>query len=46
MTPDNIGAAISLVRPNGIDIASGVESEPGVKDPGKVEKLFERVRRG
>lgn len=46
MTPDNIGAAISLVRPNGIDIASGVESEPGVKDPGKIEALFDRVRRG
>ena len=46
MTPESIGAAISLVRPNGIDIASGVESEPGVKDPGKIERLFDRVRRG
>jgi phosphoribosylanthranilate isomerase len=46
MSPENVAAAISLVRPDGIDVASGVESEPGIKDPAKVEKLFERVRRG
>lgn len=46
MNAENIAAAISLVRPNGIDISSGVESEPGIKDHAKVEKLFERVRRG
>jgi phosphoribosylanthranilate isomerase len=45
LAPDNVGAAISLVRPDGIDIASGVESEPGVKDHEKIESLFQRVRR-
>ena len=45
LTPDNIGAAISLVRPNGIDVASGVEAEPGVKDHAKLDRLFERVKR-
>lgn len=45
LDPDNIGAAISLVRPDAIDVASGVESEPGVKDHGKLRALFERVRR-
>ena len=45
MTPDNIGAAISLVRPDGIDVASGVESAPGVKDHALVERLFARARR-
>ena len=45
LTPDNIAAAISLVRPNGIDVASGVEAEPGIKDHAKVERLFERVKR-
>src|SRR5436853_21301 len=29
---DNVAAAISLVRPDAIDLASGVESEPGIKD--------------
>jgi phosphoribosylanthranilate isomerase len=45
LTPDNIAAAISLVRPDAVDVASGVESEPGVKDHAKLERLFERVKR-
>ncbi len=45
LTPDNIAAAISLVRPDAIDISSGVEAEPGVKNQEKLERLFERVRR-
>jgi phosphoribosylanthranilate isomerase len=43
--PDNVGAAVSLVRPDGIDLSSGVESEPGIKDHAKLRTLFERVRR-
>ena len=46
ITPDNVVAAISLVRPDAIDLASGVEAEPGIKDHDKVVRLFERVRRG
>lgn len=46
ITSENVIAAISLVRPDAIDLASGVESSPGVKDSAKVAKLFERVRRG
>ncbi|HEY0158654.1 MAG TPA: phosphoribosylanthranilate isomerase [Thermoanaerobaculia bacterium] len=45
LTPDNVGAAISLVRPDAIDLASGVESAPGVKDHRKLRTLFERVRK-
>ena len=45
ITPDNVAAAISLVRPDAIDIASGVESEPGIKDHAKLERLFERIKR-
>jgi phosphoribosylanthranilate isomerase len=43
--PDNVAAAISLVRPDAIDVSSGVESAPGVKDPEKLRTLFERVKR-
>lgn len=45
ITPDNIAAAISSVRPDAIDLASGVESEPGIKDHDKLTRLFERVKR-
>ena len=44
--PDNVAAAISLVRPDGIDVSSSIESEPGVKDHDKMKQLFERVKRG
>jgi phosphoribosylanthranilate isomerase len=45
LNPDNVVAAISLVRPDAIDVASGVEASPGVKDHANVARLFERVRR-
>jgi len=43
--PDNIAAAISLVRPDAVDVGSGVEESPGVKDHGKLRRLFERIKR-
>ena len=45
ITPDNVAAAISLARPDAIDVATGVESSPGIKDHKKIEALIERVRR-
>ena len=44
LNADNVVAAITLVRPDAIDVSSVVESEPGVKDHGKMAKLIERVR--
>jgi phosphoribosylanthranilate isomerase len=45
LTTEDIARAMSQVRPDGIDMASGVESSPGIKDHDKVRRLFERLRR-
>jgi len=39
----NVTGAIDLVRPFAVDVVSGVESEPGHKDPAKVEAFLEAV---
>ena len=42
--PDNVVAAIDHLRPFGVDVASGVEMAPGVKDPRKMSAFIEAVR--
>ncbi len=41
---DNIDQATTLVRPAGVDLSSGVESKPGIKDIVKVSKLIRQVK--
>jgi phosphoribosylanthranilate isomerase len=43
LTPENVGEAIRQARPFAVDVASGVESAPGVKDPGKMSAFFAAV---
>jgi phosphoribosylanthranilate isomerase len=40
LRPDNVAAAIAITRPFAVDVASGVESEPGRKDHGLLEEFF------
>jgi phosphoribosylanthranilate isomerase len=43
LTPDNVADAIATVRPFAVDVASGVESSPGRKDPAKLEAFAAAV---
>jgi phosphoribosylanthranilate isomerase len=43
LRPENVGAAITTVRPYAIDVSSGVEARPGVKDPERLRAFFEAV---
>jgi phosphoribosylanthranilate isomerase len=44
LTPENVAEAIRIVRPDIVDAASGVESLPGKKDAGKMERFVAEVR--
>jgi phosphoribosylanthranilate isomerase len=44
LTPENVSEAIARVRPSAVDVASGVESSPGIKDEVRMRRFFEAVR--
>jgi len=44
LNQNNVGDAIRTLRPYGVDVAGGVESAPGVKDPAKLRAFIEAVR--
>jgi phosphoribosylanthranilate isomerase len=44
LTPANVAEAIRVAKPWAVDVASGVESAPGIKDPSKLADFIEAVR--
>jgi phosphoribosylanthranilate isomerase len=45
LTPENVGRAVQLVRPYGVDVASGVESAPGIKSAKKMARFIAAAKR-
>ena len=41
--PANVVEAVTQVKPEGIDVSSGVEARPGIKDPEKIRRLFQAL---
>jgi len=44
LAPENVGEAIRSLRPDGVDVSSGIERSPGTKDPERIRRFLAAVR--
>jgi phosphoribosylanthranilate isomerase (EC 5.3.1.24) len=44
LNPENVSYAIRLVKPYAVDVSSGIESSPGIKDQRKMEAFIHAVK--
>lgn len=44
LTPENVGEAVAIVQPDGVDVASGVEVAPGIKDHDLIRRFISEAR--
>lgn len=46
LSPDNIGRALELMAPAAVDVSSGIESAPGIKDAALMRRFMEKIHNG
>lgn len=46
LSPDNVAGACQVLQPDAVDVSSGVEIEPGIKDHKRMQAFIEAVRHG
>ena len=46
LRPDNVAEAIDALHPDVVDVSSGIEASPGIKDPVRMRAFMEAVHEG